>query len=462
MVYWGEDANAGPSFCVRVRPLACPGIALLSRVLGTIAEHQLLSRGDQVLVAVSGGPDSLALLHALVRLGPRLGLGLQVATVDHGLRPESAAEAAEVARRCAQLGLPSHVLRVDVGAQKRAHVSLQDAARRARLASLTGWAAQRGCTRIALGHTADDQAETILFRIVRGTGVDGLVGIPYKRGLFVRPLLDVRRQQVLAFLRRRKVDFLSDPSNRDPRFARSRVRHDWLPYLARENPRVAEALLALARSALSVRERLGASSTGSLPPDVVGAPALGRRAAQVVRRLVAQGQGSREVAIAGGVIDVTYGRATFRAHPAPAQAGSTDAAPTDAAAKVVQALVVQGPGIFLWPPAASEPTFELEIGFRTGSDGPARGAATFDAEIFSRGLVLRSLRPGDRMRPRGGRGRRKLQDLLVDAKVPRKQRSALPLLVTGDEVVLFVPGLRPAEEARPPPEARRWVEIRVR
>jgi tRNA(Ile)-lysidine synthase len=440
---------------------------LLSRVLSTISEHQLIARGDRVLVAVSGGPDSVALLHALVRLQARLGVTLEVATVDHGLRPAAAAEATEVARRCTDLGLCAHVVRVDVAAERRPHVSLLDAARRARLAGLGALAERRGCARIALGHTADDQAETIFFRVVRGTGVDGLKGIPYRRGTLIRPLLDVRRTEILAFLRRLKLDFVSDPTNADPRFTRSRIRHHWLPALSRENPRVAEALLALAASA---RQRL---AVPALAPDApaalaAGAPPLGRRAAQVVRRLVAAGAGSHEVAVAGGVVDVTYGRAEFRARPA-GRSHVAGVAKAIASGSIAPVDVV-GPGRHPWPAGPARTTGapdeiatrEVEILLCEGAAKPAPEVATFDAQIFSLGLVLRSRRPGDRMRPRGGRGTRKLQDLLVDAKVPRSERETLPLLATRTGVVLFVPGLRPAEDCRPDPEARRWVEIRVR
>src|SRR5262245_52602997 len=123
--------------------------------------HGLVAAGDRVLVAVSGGPDSTALLLVLHELAGRFGITLEAATVDHGLRAESAAEAALVARRCADLGVTCEVLRVDVGAERGRHVSWQDAARRARLNALEALAEKRGAARIALGHTADDQAETV-------------------------------------------------------------------------------------------------------------------------------------------------------------------------------------------------------------------------------------------------------------------------------------------------------------
>ncbi|HVV51117.1 MAG TPA: tRNA lysidine(34) synthetase TilS, partial [Polyangia bacterium] len=154
---------------------------MLSTVLRTIAAHGLCEPGERVIAAVSGGPDSMALLHVLWEARARLGISLEVAGVDHGLRPAAARELDLVAARAEALGLPFVRLPVDVAGQRRG-ASLQDAARRARLGALEALAAARGARRIALGHQADDQAETVLFRIVRGTGLAGLAGIPYRRG----------------------------------------------------------------------------------------------------------------------------------------------------------------------------------------------------------------------------------------------------------------------------------------
>jgi tRNA(Ile)-lysidine synthase len=417
---------------------------VLSRVLHTIAEHQLLSPGDRILVAVSGGPDSSALLHALMRLGPRLGCGLEAAVVDHGLRPESAAEAAAVAAACTALGVGCEILLVDVRAARTPHVSWQDAARRARLAALAAWAASRGCTRVALGHTADDQAETLLFRIVRGTGLAGLAGIPYRRDMFVRPLLDVRRSEVLAFLRRRGVSFFEDPSNRDRRFARSRIRHEWLPLLAAENPRVVEALLALAAEARAAGPLPAAAATAS------ALPRLGRRAAQTVSRLAARAAGTQHVSVPGGQVEVRYGHVSFLAS-APPEPSPLPAAPP---------IEVTAPGSYAWP-GRGPTALCLELRAVDAAPGPEPGAATFASECLAAGLILRSALPGERMRPRGGQGSRKLSDLLVDAKIPRPTRVSLPVLATTSGTILFVPGLRPAQDHRPPPGARSWLEIKV-
>jgi tRNA(Ile)-lysidine synthase len=373
-------------------------------------------------------------LHALVRLAPRLDVSIEVATVNHGLRPEAAGEVAEVAARCRRLGVPCEVIEVDVRAARTAHVSWQDAARRVRLAALEEAARRRGCGVIALGHTADDQAETVLFRIVRGTSVNGLAGMPYRRGPFVRPLLDVRRASVLRFLEKRRLPYFEDPSNADRRFTRARVRHEWLPFFARENPRVVEALLALAGSA---RQR---------PVATAAAVPLARRAAATVARLAAAGAGTHLVAVAGGTVEVSYGKVKLLpGPPRPRAAGS--AVPIE----------VRGSGTY-----RVGPRLALDVQERHAEPPRAAGIGLFDADRLAVPLRVRAPRAGDRMRPRGGRGSRKLSDLLIDAKIPRGDRAELPVLEAADGTILFVPGLRPSEAGRPRPETRRWLEVQVR
>jgi tRNA(Ile)-lysidine synthase len=371
----------------------------------------------------------LALLHVVWAAAPRVGFRLEVATVDHGLRPEARAEGELVRSRAEQLGLRWHGLPVDVASARRGQASLQDAARRVRLAALEELAARLDAARVALGHQADDQAETVLFRIVRGTGLRGLAGIPYRRGPFVRPLLDVTRAEIARYLARRSIPFVEDPSNADPRFARARVRHALLPLLARENPRVREALIALAAEARGARVDAGAGER--LPSDI------GRRAAAVVARLSASGAGTHSVDVAGGrVVEVAYGNVSVGPRrPRRRPDGQ-------------ETVVVAGPG-----------TYALAGGMTALCLRAGEGAVTFDADSLAWPLSLRRRLPGDRMRPRGGRGSRKVSDLLIDAKVARAARADLPVLTTAEGVVLYVPGLRPAEDGRPKKTTTRFLSV---
>lgn len=239
---------------------------LLTRVRRALVGERLVTRGDVVVVACSGGPDSTALLHALAWLRKRVGHEVVAASVDHGLRAEAAAEIAIVGALASALGVVHHVARVDVARGG----NLQARAREARLEALTDVAQSLGATRVATGHTADDRAETLLMRVVRGTGIDGLAVLPPSAPMpvagagsivLVRPLHRCRRADVVAHLERHHLAHALDPSNADPRFLRTRVRAEVLPLLATLNPRVVDALTDLADAAVATRP-----PPGSRPP----------------------------------------------------------------------------------------------------------------------------------------------------------------------------------------------------
>jgi tRNA(Ile)-lysidine synthase len=419
-------------------------LVLLARVLETISEHQLISPGQRVLVGLSGGPDSWALLLALQRLSAKLQIQLHAACVDHGLRDESAQEAADVSSLCASRGIPCTVVKVDVKAKRLAHVSWQDAARRARLEALLQAATVYACDVVALGHNANDQAETVLFRIVRGTGVRGLSGIPYKRDRFVRPLLDVRRVEIERFIAKSGVSVVRDPTNLSPRYARVRVRQEWLPALAKENPKVIDALLALAADAR--KRSVGSDVTSRHLP--AGAPAsLSRRQTSLVDRMVRKG-GTSRLSVKGGAVLASYGHLSF--------VSTLDMAISESQAKL-EPIEVDAPRQVIW--GTGTLLFENRLAPPQASDEGAGLVASFDAEKIVWPLTVRCPGPGDRIRPRGGLGSRKLQDVLVDAKVPRPRRARLPVVLDAEGTVLFVPGVRPAEVAKPTAATRSFFGI---
>ncbi|MBT9382699.1 tRNA lysidine(34) synthetase TilS [Pseudooceanicola sp. CBS1P-1] len=231
-------------------------------------------------VAVSGGGDSLALLHLLAGLAPDLGLALQAVTVDHGLRPEARAEAEAVGRSCAQLGLPHAILTwQDWDGQG----NLQDQARRARYALMADWARGQGLSQIALGHTADDLAETFLMRLARAAGIDGLSamsGHVARDGItYLRPMLEIGRAELRHWLGARDLVWAEDPSNEDRGYARVRAR---------------DALSALAPAGVSAR------AIGEAAQNLAAArQALGHYAALEARRLVTADRGDLLIERAG-------------------------------------------------------------------------------------------------------------------------------------------------------------------
>jgi tRNA(Ile)-lysidine synthase len=215
---------------------------LITLARGAIRDHRLIVRGDTVLVAVSGGPDSMALLHVLSTLRAKLAFGLFAHGVDHGLRPEASREL-DLADSFA------HELEVPFG-RTRVHVdrggNLQARARTARWGALRAAAAHAGASRIATGHHADDRAETFVMRLLRGTGPAGLAVLPARDGDRIRPLLHARRSDVAAHVARHQIPHCTDPSNADPRFLRARVRREIMPALQDLGPRVVEHMCALA------------------------------------------------------------------------------------------------------------------------------------------------------------------------------------------------------------------------
>ncbi len=222
---------------------------LITLARAALRDDGLAPRGTRVLAAVSGGPDSIATLHVLALLRARAGFGLFAHGVDHGLRPEAASELdlAETFARAIDVPFSRSTVSVAPGS------NLQARAREARWEALRAAAARAGADRIATGHHADDRAETLLIRVLRGTGARGLGVMPPRDGDRIRPIYRARRSDVIAHIARHRLPYASDPSNRNPRFLRTRVREEILPAMERLSPRVVEHLCRLADELSSSR-----------------------------------------------------------------------------------------------------------------------------------------------------------------------------------------------------------------
>ncbi len=422
------------------------------------------------MVAVSGGADSVALLHLLARLAPAWRLRLHVLHVDHGLREGSARDAELVRALGARLAVPVDVATVTVAPSG----SLEAAARRARYDALEAAAERVGAQRIATGHTADDQAETVLMRLVGGTGVRGLAGIPPVRGRVIRPLIACHRAALVEELVRAGIEWVEDPTNADPRFLRNRIRHELLPRLVESyNPAIVEALVRLAgraRETVSALERAGAAELARLAVFAPGAVTLPLAELRALPRPAAAEVLRQAAAALGGHAPLRAwahrGLRRLLAAPPPRRAFRLGGVTLEASGPRVRLAV--GPLPDLAERRLSVPgRLPLpEIGKAleatlAGADRYAlpreKGRAAFDADALPGALVVRARRPGDRLEPFGG-GERKLKGLLIDAKVPRWERGRIPL-VEAHGRILWVAGVRRGAAAPVTARTRRVLEL---
>jgi tRNA(Ile)-lysidine synthase len=448
----------------------------------------LFAPDDRVLVAVSGGPDSLCLLHVLWMEREARGLGsVTAAHLDHGLRgEESAAEADWVAEWCRERGIACHLGRADVAASKRGR-SVQEAARAARYEFLEQTAARIGADKIATGHTRDDQAETVLANILRGTGMDGLRGIPAirelagQRGRIVRPLLDVTRAEVEAYNAAHGLSPRLDPSNLSAEhYTRNRIRLELLPELRQQyNPRIDEALVRLSEIAVRDSDYLAVQAAAALTGvtresdvfrlelDRGGLAALHPALLRYVLRLaIANLRGT-----GGGVTyehleqvcrAVVSGSVTTFALMLPSPLCTVRV--TAQTLALTLANVPFSLGYLSVPlPVPGEVAVE-EIGWcvTTGWEKQP-GAISLDADaVDSASLVLRNWRTGDRLDPLGMGGRhKKVSDIFTDAKVPRSERHRIPIIADANGIV-WVVGYTLAERAKVTPGTTRRLFLSAR
>jgi len=406
------------------------------------------------VVCCSGGPDSLALLVTTARWARswESRVYLLAVYVDHGLRPEAPSEGRFVANIAETLGICARTVRVAVAERaRRDRCSLMEAARLERLEALAAVADEVGATRILLGHTADDQAETVLMRLDRGTGIRGLGGMDHVRGKFVRPLLAVRRVAIEEYLKRQGLTPVRDPSNEDRRFLRVRIRHDVLPALREQYPSVDRDLVALAEAARRAAAALERAAEAEMPGQegflvsrlrelpsalrrrvlerafqAVGGQGLCASHVHVVERLLGSTCGTQWVDLPAGIRAVrAYDRLRFEKRPC--------------VREPPRPLAIEGPGTYEF--GGWSWTFEVVASPAANPEGREPWVAVFDAETLPFPLLLRCFQPGDRIRPRGFGRTRKVSDLLGEARVPAPMRRLFPLLVAGASVV-YVPGIR--------------------
>ena len=442
-------------------PATAPS-CLSTRITCTIREQQLFSPGDTLIIGLSGGADSSALLDLLTDL-PAIPLRLVAAHLNHCLRGAESDLDEEFCRSLAKrYKIPFESRRIDVRAMAgQSSLNLEDAGRRARIAFFdelrTAWQASA----VVLAHHADDQAETVLMRLLRGSGMPGLAGISYRndRG-YVRPLLNVTRVEIETHLTERGLVWREDGSNTDRSFLRNRIRHELLPLLEQYNPSV-RSCLATTASLLSAENKLlddqaaqaaeqicpVSTQGGTCSIKLLGAQplALQRR---IIRLMLSRLHGNLEQ------FNYQHIEAIVRL-AASARPNSQISLPHDVVAvKEYDALVfrtrettqrhnfdlhISGPGLYTLP---SNAQLMVERS-QTPADFDTISAtiAYFDLDTCPFPWHVRTFLPGDRIQPLGMTGRKKLKNLFIDSKIPVSKRSRIPLIFCGDEL-MWVCGLR--------------------
>jgi tRNA(Ile)-lysidine synthase len=450
-----------------------------------ISRMALLPRGSRVVLGVSGGADSMALLLVLAALRHEFELELTAVYVDHGLRPaEARAEASLVAEQAGALGVDFRGGSIPVRDRaEQTGQSLEATGRELRYGFLQQVARELGGAVVAVAHQADDQAEELLLRLIRGSGRAGLAGMPWVNAAgVIRPFLGFTKERLRDYLRERGVRWLEDSSNADRRFLRNRVRLELLPMLeARFNPGVRESLrrtveildseeellIAMARQAFDrilvvEPDRAGVEPARDLRLTVdvlsreplalqrrvmemalvrLGAPASFQAIADL---LALAGRTGGELHLSGGLRVARQGELLRFHYPAGPVRGRGRLA---VAASQPFAQVIPGPG--RWPLAAPGMAILVEsLEQPPAAEQLRAGQADYlDAATVGFPLLARSVRPGDRFHPLGGPGRRKVSDFLTDRKVPRRQRGKVVVLESGGEICGLL-GLRIDQRCR--------------
>ena len=454
------------------------------KVRRTIERFGLLRTGHTVVCAVSGGADSVALLHLLADLRDEYALVLHVAHLNHGLRPDAGADAEFVGQTATTLGIPVTVEEADVSARAAAEKrSLEDAGRQARYEFFARVAGMLGAGGVATAHTQDDQVETVAMRLLQRAAWETLAGIHASRRLgavtVVRPLIETTRAEILRYLRDRHIAWRDDPTNRDQRFLRNWVRVTWLPALEARQPQTRDLLLEagrLAGAADTLFEETATLVLGKAPREgqtiqfPLGALRdLPQNVRQRVIRLAASEVSGTEVTpqdvVAIRADDVATGRVgrEVRFERCVVRRGyqSVEVSLDTPAVSREYRLMVPGEveaGDF----GLAVSTEVLDRSALPAMIGSGPGEVYLDASAVGSKLVIRPWQRGDKISPLGLRGTKKVHDIFVDGKIPRWERSRIPLVADAGGRILWVVGLAIADSAKVTVASTRVVRLRAR
>lgn len=458
---------------------------MLDLVRATIRKYVMFAPGDRILLGVSGGPDSVALAHILRELAAEMQVDLFIAHLNHNLRgQESAADAEFVQRFADRLGLPAVIETRDAGRYAADNnMSTQAAAREVRYRFFADAARNLGCNKLATGHNANDQAETVLFNFLRGSGLAGLAGIsPVRDGWVTRPLIEASRAQVDEYCRENKLETRLDSSNLKVVYTRNKIRLELIPLLEREyNARMVETLVRTSEIMRDEEQYLDQLTDDKWEYTVFGEDdnlirfdlgkflelpaALQRR---VIRRAWTRLTGSGrnlEFVHLNGIFDMLKNARSGSVLNLPMEVSlckyyrefslvrSPAPAPT-----VAYEYKLEIPGITVVPETGV--AIAAEIADRITE--PARADEIFiDVAEIKLPIRVRSRRPGDWFRPFGLKGSTKVKKFFIDRKIPRSERERVPVLVTADEQIIWLAGLRADRRWQATPESKVVLKLKI-
>lgn len=432
--------------------------------LETIERWGMITSTDKVLVAVSGGPDSMALLHLMVNNFPHLEIG--VFHLDHQFRPESGDEAKFVDNMAREWGVSSHIISYNVTKYlERTGDSKQQGARRVRYRFVEEIVKKHGYTKVALGHHADDQAETVLMRLLRGSGPSGLTGIAYVRGPYIRPLLRVFKSELVEYCQQQEIPYVLDSSNLESNYFRNKIRNQLIPRLEKEyNPNFRTTLIRLA-DILTGDELVLADYTSELLEKLIrrerNSLLLDRKAFQQLltgmqRRVLRQA-----IAEYLGQLRRIEFEHIERVRQAILLPGTFKVEIPQVMVNITANSIVLGPSchVSLEPTVLSVPG-DITLGrYRIfceilGKDedehrerAKSDVSEDFDLSQLKLPLVVRQRKLGDKMVLFGQNSPKKVKDILINAKIPDYEKDEIPLVCDQDDI-LWVVGVRRSEKGR--------------
>ena len=434
----------------------------MKQVWQTIEQFHMLETGDRVLAGVSGGPDSIALLHLLDSCRDRYGFELFVVHVNHRLRPEAEGEAQYVQQFCEQKQIPVQLFVEDVAAYAKQHsMSLEQAGHEVRHTCFRKAAEAWNITKLALGHHSDDRAESVFLHLVQGCGLDGLTAMPPKDGWLIRPFAFLQKKDLVQYCEQHNLQYFTDATNLEPGCLRNQIRLEVLPQLKAYNPQITESLLRLQESCGADADYL-AQCTETLwrqhgsreeeqavfPADVLREQhiAMQRR---ILRCMYRQVRGSEQ--------NLSFGQTEQMRHIAMTNDGSQELHLADGLLFlreynrlcVTKKLEKPNDYQYLWhieeelvvPESECVFMAELDLTLETA------GAEVLDVDYsrISLPLTIRNRRPGDVLKMPFGR--KKLKDFFIDKKIPASRRDCIPVVLSGSEII-WIPGYYKADCVR--------------